>query len=138
MKNQIYRVVAIFGIFLGLAVSSVQGQAPSRVEVNIPFEFSAGKATLKPGVYSIRRMSGNLLSLRNTEDKSSVVLNAPLTISSNDPKAVERLVFNKDGERYVLSQVWLTADTGRQLFVEAKGAKYERVELSLRTTALNR
>jgi hypothetical protein len=138
MKKQSHWVVAIIGIFLGLAVVSVHGQAPSRVEVNIPFEFSAGKATLKPGVYSIKRMSGNLLSLRNTEDKSSVMLNAPLTISSNDPKAEERLVFNKDGDRYVLSQVWLTADTGRQLFVESKGAKYERVELSLRTTAVNR
>jgi len=138
MKNQIYRVVAIFGMFLGLTVASVQGQAPSRVDVNIPFEFSAGKTTLKPGVYSIKRMSGNLLSFRNIEDESVVILNAPLTISSNDPKAEERLVFNKDGDRYVLSQIWLTADTGRQLFVESKGAKYERVELSLRTTALNR
>lgn len=138
MKNQIYRIIAIFGIFLGLAVASVHAQAPSRVEVNIPFEFSAGKATLKPGVYSIKRMSGNLLSLRNTEDKSTVVLNAPLTISSSDPKAVERLVFNKYEDGYVLSQVWLTADTGRQLFVKSKGATYERVELSLRTTAMNR
>jgi len=138
MKNQIYRVVAIFGVFLGLTVVSVHAQAPSRVEVNIPFEFSAGKATLKPGVYSIRRMSGNLLSLRNTEAKSTVVLNAPLTISSSDPRAVERLVFNKYEDGYVLSQVWLTADTGRQLFVKSKGATYERVELSLRTTAMNR
>jgi hypothetical protein len=138
MKNQIYRIFAILGMFLGLAVVSVHAQAPSRVEVNIPFEFSAGKATLKPGVYSIKRLSGNLLSLRNTEDKSTVILNAPLTISSSDPKAEERLVFNKDGDRFVLSQVWLTADTGRQLFVESKGTKYERVELSLRTTAVNR
>lgn len=138
MKNQTYRIFAIFGIFLALAVVSAHGQAASRIEVNIPFEFSAGKATLKPGVYTIKRMSGNLLSLRNTEDKSAVVLNAPLTLSSNDPKAEERLVFNKDGDRYVLSQVWLTADTGRQLFVQPKGAKYERVELSLRTTAVNR
>ena len=138
MKNQIYRIAAIFGMFLGLAVVSVHGQAPSRVEVNIPFEFSAGKATLKPGIYSIKRMSGNLLSLRNTEDKSTVILNAPLTITSNDPKTEERLVFNKYEDGYVLSQIWLTADTGRQLLVRAKEAKYERVELSLRTTAMNR
>jgi hypothetical protein len=83
-------------------------------------------------------MSGNLLSLRNSADKSAVILNAPLTVSSNDSEAVERLVFNKDGDRYVLSQVWLTADTGRQLLVESKAAKYERVEISLRTTAVNR
>ena len=138
MENQIYRVVAILGMLFGLTVASVHAQAPSRVEVNIPFEFSAGKATLKPGVYSIRRMSGNLLSLRNTEDKSTVVLNAPLTISSSDPKAVERLVFNKYEDGYVLSQVWLTADTGRQLLVKSKGATYERVELSLRTIAMKR
>src|SRR6185369_7564032 len=100
MRNQIYRVVAIFGIFLGLSVASVNAQAPSRVEVNIPFEFSAGKATLKPGVYSIKRMSGNLLSLRNTEDKSSVILNAPVNLTSTDTEASERIVFNKDGDRY--------------------------------------
>jgi hypothetical protein len=36
-------------MFLGLAVASVQGQTPTKVEVNIPFEFSAGKTTLKAG-----------------------------------------------------------------------------------------
>jgi len=138
MKHQIYRSIAIFGIFLGLGVASVQAQAPSRVEVNIPFEFSAGKTTLKPGVYSIKRMSGNLLSLRNIDDKSTVIFNAPVTINSNDPEAVERLVFNKDGARYLLSQIWLTADSGRELLMKTKGVTYEGVELSLRTTAVNR
>lgn len=138
MQHQIFRIAAIFGVFLALAVAGVHAQAPSRVEANIPFEFSAGKTTLKPGVYTIKRMSGNLLSLRNSADKSSVVLNAPVSLTSHDPEAVERLVFDKDGERYILSQIWLTADTGRQLFVGPKTAKYERVELSLRTTAVNR
>jgi hypothetical protein len=131
MKNQIYRVIAIFGMFFGLAVAGVHAQTPSKVEVNIPFEFSAGKATLKPGVYSIRRMSGNLLELRNTENQAAVILNAPTTLSSTDPKAVERLVFKKYGAQYLLSQVWLTVDSGRQLFTERK-AKSERVEISLR------
>ena len=138
MKVQINRMFAILGVFLGLAVVSVQGQAPSRVEVDIPFEFSAGKTTLKPGVYSIKRMSGNLLSLRNTEDQSAVILNAPVILGSNDPEAVERLVFNKDGDTYLLSQIWLTADSGRELAAKTKTAKPERIEISLRTTAMNR
>lgn len=132
MKNQIYRVIAIFGMFFGLASAGVYAQTPSKVEVNIPFEFSAGKATLKPGVYSIRRMSGNLLELRNAENQAAVILNAPTTLSSTDPKAVERLVFKKYGDQYLLSQVWLTVDSGRQLFTERKAAKSERVEISLR------
>ena len=133
MKNQVYRVITLFGIFLGLAVAGVQGQAPSRVEVDIPFEFSAGKATLKPGVYTIKRLSGNNLMLRRSDGKSTVILNAPLNLNSSDPNAVERLVFNKYGEQYSLSQIWLTADTGRELFVERRAAKPEHIEISLRT-----
>ena len=132
MKNHIYRIVAILGILVGFVVAGVQAQAPSRVEVNIPFEFSAGKATLKPGVYRIKRMSGNLLSLQNSEEKSTVILNAPLTLSSNDTKAGERLVFEKDGDRYLLSQVWLTVDSGRQLLIKTKARKPQRIEISLR------
>ncbi|HEX7330605.1 MAG TPA: hypothetical protein VF290_03850 [Pyrinomonadaceae bacterium] len=132
MRNQIYRVFAIFAVFFGLAVVSVQAQAPSRVEVDIPFEFSAGNATLKPGVYAIKRLSGNNVMLRRSDDNSAVILNAPLSLTSNDSQSVERLVFKKYGEQYSLSQIWLTTDTGRQLFVRRRSTKPERIEISLR------
>src|ERR1041384_6462829 len=122
MKN-LHRVLAILVVFFGLAVTGVQAQAPSKVEVDIPFEFSVGKATLKPGVYTIKRLSGNYLMLRRGDGKG-MILNARLTLTSSDPTSVERLVFSKSGEQYSLSQIWLTADTGRQLFVE-KSAKPE-------------
>src|SRR6185503_16921940 len=131
MKNQTYRFVAIFGIFLGFAVASVHGQTPTEVKVNIPFEFSAGKTTLQPGVYSIKRMSGNNVTLRS-EDGSKVILNAPVTHNSTDPNAVERLVFTKRGEQYALSQIWVTADTGRQVWTDKKGDKSERIDILLR------
>jgi hypothetical protein len=132
MKN-FQRVFAIFAVFFGLAVAGVQAQAPSKVEVEIPFEFSAGKTTLKPGMYAIKRLSGNYLMLRSSDGESAVILNAPLTLTSSDSKSVERLVFSKSGELYSLSQIWLTVDTGRQLFVERKSSKPEQVEISLRT-----
>jgi hypothetical protein len=133
MKHQLFKLTAIFAIFLGLAVAGVQAQAPSKVEVNIPFEFSAGTKTLQPGVYSIKRLSGNYLTLRSVDGKSTVILNAPLSLTSTDPNAEERLVFNKYGEHYYLAQIWLTTDTGRELVVRKKAAKPEVVELSLRT-----
>lgn len=132
MKHQIYRTVAILGIFLGLAVSSVHAQAPSKVKVNIPFEFSAGKTTLPAGVYSIRRMSGNGVLVRSEDGQSSVILNAPATHSSSDPEAVERLVFERYGDQYALSQIWLTADTGRQVWTGKKREKSERFVVALR------
>ena len=133
MRNQIYRVIAIFAVFFVLAVAGVQAQAPSKVEVNIPFEFSAGKTTLKPGIYTIKRLSANFLTLRHNDNKSTVILNAPVTLTSTNPNVVERLVFNKYGEQYALAQIWLTADTGRELSVERKATKPEHVEIALRT-----
>jgi len=132
MNNKTYRIVAILGIFLGLAVASVHAQAPSKVEVNIPFEFSAGKTTLPAGVYSIKRLSGNNVTLRSEDGKSSVILNAPVTHNSTDPNAVERLVFERYGDQFALSQIWLTAGTGRQVWTNKKDAKSERIEIALR------
>lgn len=131
MRNQIYRAIAILSMVFGLAGAGVHGQTPSKLEVDIPFEFSAGKATLKAGVYSVRRSSASLLVLRDSDGKT-VILNAPLSVESRDKG--ERLVFNKSGEKFVLTQVWLTGETGRQLIpsVEIKGEKPNRVEIAVR------
>jgi hypothetical protein len=132
MRNKTYRIFAILGIFLGLAVTGVHAQAPSKVEVNIPFEFSAGKTTLPAGVYSIKRMSGDNVTLRSQDGKSSVILNAPVTENSTDPNAVERIVFESYGDQLALSHIWLTADTGRQVWTDKKGQKSQRIEIALR------
>ena len=135
MKNKIYSFVAILGICLGLAVMSAHAQAPSKVEVNIPFEFSAGKTTLPAGVYSIKRLAGNNVTLRSEDGKSSAILNAPVTNNSTNPNAVERLVFERYGDQFALSQIWLTADTGRQIWTNKKGQKTERIEIAFRNFA---
>jgi hypothetical protein len=135
MNNKTYRFVAILGIFLGLAVASVHAQAPNKVEVDIPFEFSAGKTTLPAGVYSIKRLAGNNVTLQSKDCQSSVILNAPVTNNSTDPNAVEHLVFERYGDQYALSQIWLTADTGRQIWTNKKGEKSERIEIAFRNFA---
>ena len=129
MKNKTYRVIAIFGMFLGLAMVNAQGQAPSKARVDIPFEFSAGKTTLHAGIYNIKRMSADVVTLRSEDSKSTVILHAPVTQTSSDPNAVARLVFSKQGEEYFLSQIWLTADSGRRVWI---GHGAERVEIALK------
>jgi len=135
MKNTIYRLIALVVVSLGLAVAGVRAQAPSKVEVNIPFEFSAGKTTLKAGVYTLKRLSATNLTLRSEDGQASVVLNAPVSLSSNDPNAVERLVFSKRDGQYFLSQIWLTADTGREIWTRKKGEKTEQIVIALRPYA---
>jgi hypothetical protein len=145
MKTQILRSTAILGLFFVLAVASVNAQTPSRAEVTIPFDFSAGKANLKAGSYHIYRLSGSAISIRSANGETAAIVSAPLAIGSRDFKAGERLVFNKYGDRYFLSQVWLGVDNGRQLFMSgaetktareyklaAKNGKTERVDVALR------
>ena len=132
MKRKTYSIIAIFGIIFGLALATAQAQIPSKVEVDIPFEFSAGKKTLKAGVYTVKRMSGNLVRLQKTGGES-VILNAPVTLAATDDQAGERLVFNKSDEQYQLTEIWLTADTGREVQTNAIPEKPQRIEISLRT-----
>jgi len=135
MKNTIYRLIALFVISLGLAVAAVRAQAPSKVEVKIPFEFSAGKTTLKAGVYIVKRLSASNVTLRSEDGQASVILNAPVSLTTSDPNAVERFVFNKRDGQYFLSQIWLTADTGREIRTRKKGEKAEQIVIALRPFA---
>ncbi len=144
MKNHVARSTAILGLFFMLAIASVNAQTRSRIEVNIPFDFSTGKATLKADAYSIRKTSANVLAIRSVDGKNIALVNAPLTIGSRASKAGERLVFNQYGGQYFLSQIWLSVDMGQQLFTSAaemkaareyrlanKDAKPQRVEIAM-------
>ena len=89
-------------------------------------------------------MTGNALAISTADGKTIALVSAPLTIGSRDFKAGERLVFKKYGDDYFLSQVWLSVDSGRQLFTSGretktareyrlakKNAKPERVEIAI-------
>ncbi|HTG94205.1 MAG TPA: hypothetical protein VL866_16545 [Pyrinomonadaceae bacterium] len=115
MKTKGTMIITAVGFFLMLAIVRVSAQAPTAAQVNIPFDFSAGNSALKAGTYTIARTTGSILKLRSADGEKTVLINAPLTIGSRDFKAGERLVFNRYGKEYFLTQVWLTADAGRQL-----------------------
>ena len=143
MKNRVTTIIAVVGFFLTLVVVSVSAQTPTGAEVSIPFDFSAGKASLKAGTYIISRTSDKVLKIRDAKEKRTILVNAPLTIGSRDFQGGERLVFNRYGNDYFLTQVWLTADEGRQLFpskaettaageLVKRDVKPERVEIAVR------
>ena len=96
-------------------------------------------------IQSLEREAERLKKLRR-DGKTIALINAPLTIGSRDAKAGERLVFNKYGEQYFLSQIWLSVDNGQQLFpssLETRIARErklghnkslpQRVEIAVRT-----
>jgi len=141
MRNKIFSSIVMLSLFFVLAIAGIQAQRSTGVEANLPFDFTAGKATLKAGRYSIRKRSGDVVSILS-EDGTSVIVNAPLTVGSRDAKGGTRLVFNRYGDQYFLSQIWLTPEIGQQLFPTksetkarnvqlAKGINAQRIEVSL-------
>ena len=143
MKKTVTTIIAAVGLFLTMAVASVSAQTPTGAEVNIPFDFSAGKASLKAGTYVIIRKSDSMLQIRHANEKRTILVTAPLTIGSRDYRAGERLVFNRYGDEYFLTQVWFTADQGKQLLpsnaetsaareLVKRNLKPERVEIAVR------
>lgn len=143
MKKTVTTIIAAVGLCLTMAVASVSAQTPTGAEVNIPFDFSAGKASLKAGTYVIIRKSDSMLQIRQANEKKTILVNAPLTIGSRDYRAGERLVFNRYGDEYFLTQVWFTADQGKQLLPSSaetsaarelvkRNLKPERVEIAVR------
>lgn len=128
MRIRVRNVVTL-GVFFILALVTVQAQT-GRGEVNIPFDFYAGTAKLKAGAYQVKRMSDNAVAIRSADGKTTALVSAPLTIGARDSKSGRRLVFNKYGDQFFVSQIWLDVESGRQVIPskeETRMAKDQRL-----------
>ena len=108
-----------------------------RLTANIPFEFSAGDKTLPAGAYSVMSTSTpNLIQVRNVETHASMLaLTGSLDSGVLSRAGAPRLVFNRYGDHYVLSQIWGGSEFGCKLPKSrterelAKTASTNRIEI---------
>src|SRR3989442_14152913 len=101
MQTQLIRnfVVAL------MAATSVYAQG-QRLTVQVPFEFHVGPSLLPAGTYIVDNDAApNVVRLKSTDSHNSVMIqtNAVQTLSTTDRG---KLIFNKYGEDYFLSQIW--------------------------------
>ncbi|HEY6121101.1 MAG TPA: hypothetical protein VIV66_14170 [Pyrinomonadaceae bacterium] len=130
MKNRILKTFATASVMLMLASATIKAQSGSKLEINIPFDFTAGTARLKAGIYKVKRMSDRTLAIQKTDETRTALLNTPLNLGARDSEPGRHMVFNKYGDQYFLAQVWLDVDNGRQLFTtkaEEKAAREFRL-----------
>ncbi len=109
MKKQALTVVSMLSLSVMLAVVSVYGNAfDFKVRANIPFDFVVGNETLPSGTYTVEIAANNygVLAIRGTDNRTSAFVLANTVsdkdIQDNSPK----LIFNRYGDQYFLSQVW--------------------------------
>ena len=120
MKKQTMVLAAVMA-FTGMASTRV-AQAQEPLVVNIPFDFVAGNQLLPAGEYSVK-VSGTQHTLILIDRKYS--LTSPFlntnAVAASGIQTESKLVFNRYGHRYFLSQIWRAGDSqGRQLQKSAR------------------
>jgi hypothetical protein len=104
MKKQISRTLLGFFAVLMLAAAA-NAQTSRGIEVQIPFDFVAGKKQLPAGHYTVRRIrfdSESVLLIRGEGKGAEAVV---LTNSGGEEPTGASLTFRQHGERYFLAEV---------------------------------
>lgn len=107
-------------LLMGLGAIAAQAQVDSGVtiEANVPFAFTVNDTTLPAGKYSVKVVDGdtlNVMEIRSAAGRTAVLFDTETAQADGAPRKSE-LVFNKIGDNYFLSQVFLGGDdTGNQL-----------------------
>ena len=132
-------------LFLALCLLTVGGGVVANAQIgsgvtirgDVPFTFMVGDTTLPAGKYEIRAMDQmpGVLELRSVNGHTAVFFDAEnVDAKVNQTSTKTELVFDKVGDKYFLSQVWVAGgDTGSELVksrmekrLEGSGMKSER------------
>jgi len=116
-------------LLLSLTVAAQVVEAQEPVIVNIPFEFVAGKLTLPPGEYRVEKLEqGSAAVLIHRAQSSASFMVMTLPAQANKPQSKSKLVFNRYGNRYFLSQYWSAgSSSGRLLPKSAREEEISRI-----------
>lgn len=91
-----------------------------RMTANVPFEFMVGAMTLRAGEYSISLdsfASPGVVQLRSFDGRRGAISQTqPVDVRGKDPAAATKLVFNRYGDRYFLSEVCDGYDSVGRIF----------------------
>lgn len=109
MKKQALAVFAMVTLLITLSPRTSSADAFGfGVRADIPFDFVVGTKTLPSGTYTVtpHGTSANTLIIRGQENgKSAFVLS--ITVAAEDTlDNSPKLIFNRYGDQYFLSQVW--------------------------------
>ncbi len=124
MKSNISRVLMTLG--LGIALGAGPLMAQGNISADIPFAFAAGAKWLPAGHYKLSTNTTNGLVRISSADDSANLMILSTPARGRNTTGDCRLVFNKYGDRYFLSQIWRPDDLVREL----PKSKAEREEMA--------
>lgn len=121
MKTQFLKSLLFAAMFAVISItamtSSANAQNGRALTLETKFDFHVGDKKLSAGKYKIKQISAKTFSLQSVDEKESVIINAPLTAGNVADGKTEKVVFNRYGDNYFLTEIWSSGDAqGRGLF----------------------
>jgi len=94
--------IALFAATSLSASTSASAQTVAQ-QVTVPFEFTVGEKLLPAGTYLIKGIQPGMVLLQNREGRANMF--SPILSTDTVNKASNRLIFNKYGDQYFLSEI---------------------------------
>src|ERR1044072_2221108 len=125
MKHRALKVITLLSLFITLAVTEPAHAESKNFTVNIPFSFYVKDRQLPPGVYTIGPAYQNNwqgLTIRDRDGRVNISINTTDVQSDEHPYQV-KLVFNKYGDRYFLSQFYKSRERAGRSFNKSRAER---------------
>jgi hypothetical protein len=117
MNNRIFQLGLCVAVALFLTAAVAYSQVANVLVGEIPFNFHVGRTVMPAGEYIVKinsSTSGSVIVQNKDRSTAVLVLTNPFIQGRKD--APSKLVFNRYGSEYFLSQVWNKyGTTGREL-----------------------
>ena len=107
----------VVGLALVAGVTSANGQIRSQsVTATIPFDFVVGDKTLPAGRYIVSAATNDGTGLRiENRDGKYLAFRLSNPVAQKSQKHQVKMVFNRYGQQYFLTQIWSGDGSGREL-----------------------
>lgn len=80
--------------------------------VNVPFQFTANHKVMMPGKYEITVTDATVISVTPQKGAATFVPTITRLARRGQPMTETEIVFDKVGDQYTLSEVWLPTEDG--------------------------
>src|ERR1017187_6968489 len=116
MKQHIVRFLHAGCLCLAVSLPSAFAQPSQAITADLPFAFQVNNKQLPAGKYTLTAAAGGSAVLLRSVDRKQAMFSLSLPIDSRKTHQYPTLVFNRYGDRYFLSQIWMPGTgTGRGL-----------------------
>lgn len=107
------RLLVTFGAAL-LSAALLHAQSATKLSANVPFDFQVGAVDFAAGTCEVYLLMPGVVRVTSSDHKKTVMVIANPTESTAYNQQA-RLIFQRYGDSYFLSQVWPDGTVGRRI-----------------------